>query len=108
MKTIIILFFLAFANCCFSQNNHNVTFIVEGKCYVVLNDLVKQMENDSLAVSYFFDNYIIGDSPIKKNDMKSASDIIKVFSLPIYKNTYCVSKSFYYKNTLLQYDSTTH
>jgi len=103
MKKIIVLIFLLFIfeNRGFSQSNREISFLLEGECHKVLNHLVKQTKNDSLAVSYFLENYIILDNPIRNIKHKSYKYIIKVFSSKSNKDNFCISKLEYYNKSLL-------
>ncbi|PCI35370.1 MAG: hypothetical protein COB60_03560 [Flavobacteriaceae bacterium] len=103
MKKIIVLIFLLFifASKTFSQSNKEISFLLEGKCYKVLNHLVKQTKNDSLAVSYFLENYIILDNPIRDIKHKSYKYIFEVFSNKSNKDNFCISKPEYYNKSLL-------
>jgi len=103
MQKIIVLFFLLFIfeNRAFSQSNKEISFLLEGKCYKVLNHLVRQTKNDSLAVSYFLKNYVIIHNPIIDIKHKSYEYIIGVFSSTSNKDSFCISKPEYYNKALL-------
>lgn len=103
MKKIVVLylFILISASYCYSQKTAEISFLMEGKCHKVLNHLIKQLENDSLAVAYFFDNYKVLNNPIKRSKRNDFKYVINEFNKLANKDYFCIRKTEYYNRTLL-------
>ena len=105
MKSIIPIVFFSFAIFgAFSQKENTTpdVIVVEGYCYEVINNLKSQLKNDSLAVSFFRDNYVITNKSDQKITNKKAKEVIRFYNQEKNKHLFCVYKPHYYENVLLK------
>ena len=96
MKEItIIILFIFVSNISKSQKTvDHISFLIEGKCSDALTHINTQVENDSISVKFFLDNYKIIDNPIQQIDKKDYKFIYDFFMLEGNKDIWCKKKNF--------------
>ena len=73
-------------------SSDNISFLIEGECYKVLEEIHLELQNDSLAVNYFLENYSVSNS-LKRKIMKKDYDyVLKLLTQEEYKTIRCKRK----------------
>ena len=98
-KYIVLILLMVF----FTTKNHsqNIGLIKEGKCYMVLNNIREQVDNDSIAVALFKLNYVVAKVDTNYLFKRRPTDIIKYFNLIRNRSSSCILKRFYYDDKVL-------
>lgn len=81
---------------------NDIHFIIEGECHEVIEHLSTQVENDSVAVVYFFENYTVYNYSVRILKQKRYNEVIDFFKKPNNKHYWCRKKEFAYFPLLLE------
>lgn len=101
MKTslsILLVICLLFA---ITVRSQSVVWIKYGECYNAMNNLKESVDNDSVAVQMFWENYIIIDKNVDYLKKKTPTEVIKFFNQEENKQLMCEHKRFVGEKVLL-------
>jgi predicted nucleic acid-binding protein len=104
MKRILIFVVLASFSLAFLFGQSSHSLIVEGKCYEVLHHLQKTKLNDSIAVEYFKEKYVVINHEKSLEDL-NYEEVIKFFNAEENKEQRCCLKAIFYSRSLLISDN---
>ncbi|MGM0551651.1 MAG: hypothetical protein ACQESW_11275 [Bacteroidota bacterium] len=105
MKISAVIFgFILLCTYSVAQTSMNDShFIIEGECHEVIEHLSAQVENDSVAVVYFLENYTVYNYSVRILKQKRYNEVIDFFKRPKNKHYWCRKKEFAYFPLLLDF-----
>jgi hypothetical protein len=82
-------------------NSQSVVWIKYGECCKAMENIKESVKNDSVAVSMFWNNYVVINKNVKSLKAKTPSELIEFFSREENKKLMCEYKRFIGSNALL-------
>jgi hypothetical protein len=102
MKYLLIILFAFFISLtAVTVNSQSVVWIKYGECYKAMKNLKESVKNDSVAVSMFWNNYVVINKNVEFLKAKTPSEVIEFFSREENKQLMCEHKRFIGSKVLL-------
>ena len=97
MKVVCLFVCLCVGITSFAQKGNPSSFMTKGPCSEVINDLKRDLNNDSLAVAYFRENYVIVNNPKAARILKQKKykEVLSYFSQEENKSIHCCHRLFW-------------